>query len=107
MTDAMTHAEDTTTRALPKVAWDDSQMKMSYANVVNVTATREEVALFFGTNLTWNPGDGEYKVKLTDRIIVNPHAAKRLLALLAGSLKEYENRYGKLDLEGDRRPKVA
>ncbi|WP_419904388.1 DUF3467 domain-containing protein [Kiloniella sp.] len=82
----------------PKVVWDDSDLQTSYANVVNVTSTREEVTLFFGTNLTWNVTDPEYKVKLTDRIVVNPFAAKRMLALLAGVLKEYESRYGELDL---------
>ena len=33
---------------LPKIDWDDSNMKSSYANVCNVNGTREEVVLFFG-----------------------------------------------------------
>lgn len=86
----------------PKVVWDDTNLNLSYANVVNVTSTREEVTLFFGTNQTWNAADDEFKVKLTDRIILNPFAAKRLLALLSGVLKEYESRYGQLNLEAAR-----
>lgn len=82
----------------PKVTWDDSELNMSYANVVNVTSTREEVTLFFGTNLTWNASDTEYRVKLSDRIVVNPFAAKRLLTLLAGILKEYENKFGVIEI---------
>ena len=36
-----------------QVRWDDANMTTSYANVVNVASTREEVTLFFGTNQTW------------------------------------------------------
>ena len=87
----------------PKVVWDDSAMNMSYANVVNVTSTREEVTLFFGTNQTWNARESEFKVKLHDRIILSPFAAKRLLTLLNAVVGEYEKRYGQLDISADPR----
>ena len=85
--------------AAPTVHWDDSQMRTSYANVVNASSTREEVTLFFGTNLTWNPGEKrEFNVRLNDRIVLNPYAAKRLLILVGAILKEYESRFGPLDI---------
>jgi len=85
---------------LPTVNWDDSTMKTSYANVVNASSTREEVTLFFGTNLTWNPGESkEFKVRLSDRIVLNPYAAKRLWILLGAILKEYETRVGPLNID--------
>jgi len=31
-------------------------MKNSYANVCNVTSTREEVVMLFGVNRAWNRG---------------------------------------------------
>jgi hypothetical protein len=37
---------------------------------------------------------------LTDRIIVSPYAAKRLMMLLDGVVKEYEKRFGVLNVEG-------
>jgi hypothetical protein len=37
----------------PKVNWDDSDMRSSYANVCNVSSTREEVVILFGTNQAW------------------------------------------------------
>jgi hypothetical protein len=81
----------------PTVRWDDSAMKTSYANVVNVTSTREEVSAFFGTNRTWNAQPGEsLEVQLDNRIIMSPFAAKRLLVLLGGVLREYEKRFGPL-----------
>ena len=36
--------------AAPKVVWDDSKMKTTYANVCNVLGTREEIMLLFGAN---------------------------------------------------------
>ena len=84
----------------PTVNWDDSEMRTSYSNVVNASSTREEVTLFFGTNLTWNPTEKrEYKVRLSDRIVLNPFAAKRLWMLVGAILKEYESRFGKINID--------
>jgi hypothetical protein len=91
----------------PKVHWDDSQMSTSYANVVNAVSSREEFTLFFGTNQTWNAQDSEYRVKLSDRIMLNPHAAKRLLTLLASVMKEYEKRFGAVNIEPAGQPTVT
>jgi hypothetical protein len=84
----------------PAVNWDDSSMRTSYANVVNASSTREEVMLFFGTNLTWNPGEArEFNIRLNDRIVLNPYAAKRLWTLLGALLREYESRFGALNID--------
>lgn len=82
-----------------KIKWDDSKMKSSYANVCNVTSTREEVVMLFGVNQAWNRGQKEIEIQLTDRIIVSPYAAKRLAVLLDGVVKEYEKRFGTLSVE--------
>src|SRR5581483_1324288 len=82
-----------------KIKWDDSQMRSSYANVCNVTSTREEVVMLFGVNQAWNRGQKEVTIQLTDRIIVSPFAAKRLSMLLSAVVKEYENRFGTLNIE--------
>lgn len=92
---------DVGTPAAPTVDWDDSDMRSTYANVVNASSTREEVTLFFGTNQTWNPSKAkEFHVHLTDRMVLNPHAAKRLWVLLGAILSEYESRFGKLEVQG-------
>lgn len=90
---------DAGVRKTPSVNWDDSQMSTSYANVVNAVSSREEFTLFFGTNQTWNAKDSELHVQLSDRVILNPHAAKRLLTLLAAVMKEYENRFGQVNID--------
>jgi hypothetical protein len=83
-----------------RIKWDDSGMKSSYANVCNVTSTREEVVMLFGINQAWNRGQKEVTIQLTDRIIISPYAAKRLTMLLDGVVKEYEKRFGALNVEG-------
>jgi hypothetical protein len=80
-----------------QVKWDDTNMKSSYANVCNVAGTREEVVLLFGINQAWHAGQKQVTVQLTDRIILSPHAAKRLLALLSSVVKQHEERFGRLD----------
>jgi len=82
-----------------KINWDASQMSTSYANVCNVSSTREEVTLLFGTNQTWQTGQQELTINLTNRIILNAFAAKRLSLLLTNIVKEYETRFGELSLD--------
>src|SRR5574342_568041 len=85
--------------AAPTIRWDDSSLKSSYANVCNVSSTREEVVLVFGINQAWERGQSEVKVQLTDRIILSPFAAKRLAELLSRVMREYESRFGVMHLE--------
>ena len=82
-----------------KIKWDDSGMKSAYANVCNVSSTREEVVLLFGVNQAWTRGQKEVTIQLTDRIIISPFAAKRLSLLLNSVVKEYESRFGTLNVE--------
>ena len=88
-----------TESTLPKIKWDSSKMNSTYANVCNVTSTREEFSLLFGTNQTWNRGSQEVVVELSDRVILNPFAAKRLSLLLQNIIGEYENRFGEIQID--------
>jgi hypothetical protein len=82
------------------VQWIDTDMATHFANVVNVQGTREQIDLFFGTNRTWNLDEAAgVSVELSNRIILTPLAAKRLLTVLGGVLREHEARYGALDLD--------
>ena len=82
-----------------RVRWDDSDMSTSYANVCNVSSTREEVTLLFGTNQSWHTGQEEVVIKLSDRLIVSPYAAKRLSKLLTNIVDQYEQRFGALNTD--------
>jgi predicted secreted protein len=80
----------------PKINWDDTQMKNSYANVCNAVGTREEVVLFFGLSNPSQTGDAEVTVQISQRVILSPYAAKRLANMLDNVVKQYESRWGPL-----------
>ena len=86
-----------------KIRWDDSNMRSVYANVCNVAGTREEIVVMFGMNQAWRADQKELTVQLADRIVLSPYAAKRLASLLNNVIKDYESRWGTLDIEA-RRP---
>lgn len=85
-----------------KIVWDDSDMRSIYANVANVAGGREEIVLLLGMNQAWHAGQKEVNVKLTDRVILSPFAAKRLSLLLNNVVAEYEKKFGKLDIVAQR-----
>ncbi len=85
---------------VPVVKWDDSSMNTTYANVCTVTGTREEVGLLFGTNQTLYTGQKEVTVKVNNRIVLSPYAAKRLQMLLAEVIRQYESKFGPLEITG-------
>jgi hypothetical protein len=55
--------------------------------------------LLFGMNQAWNRGQKEVTIQLTDRIVISPYAAKRMSLLLDNVVKEYEKRFGPLNIE--------
>ncbi len=83
----------------PAVVWQDDGMRSTYANVCNVTSTRDEVVVLFGTNRGWKGAGQPVTVQLSDRMILSPYAAKRLARLLNGVVDAYESRYGVLAIE--------
>jgi hypothetical protein len=95
---------DTSSSAAPtddqvKIRWDGSNMRSAYANVFNVTAAREEVVLLFGMNQAFDAGQKELTVQLSDRIVLSPFTAKRMLTVLNNVMQDYESKHGPLDVE--------
>ncbi len=86
-----------------KIRWDSSNMRSAYANVFNAAGTREEIVLFFGMNQAWDAIQKEMTVQISDRIVLSPFVAKRLSLVLNNVIRDYESRYGVLDVE-PRRP---
>ena len=82
----------------PMVRFDDSNITNAYANVCNVSSSREEVVLVFGMNNAWERDASEVRVKLNSRVILSPFAAKRLAMLLDSVIKQYETRFGTMDV---------
>ncbi len=92
------------TNATPTVQFDVSKLQSSYANVCNVSSTREEVVLAFGANNVWELGQANIQVQMTNRIVLNPYSAKRLAAVLNRVVVEYESKFG--PLKDDARPQA-
>ena len=96
-------AKNSTTKAAEtprqKIVWDDSKMSLNYANVCNVSTTREEFNLLFGTNQNWNTSKPEVLIELSNRIVLNPSAAKRMSILLANAIQQYEEKVAPIKIE--------
>jgi hypothetical protein len=86
------------------IRWDVAKMQTTYANVANVSSTREEFTILFGINKTWNPEQRELTVDISDRVILNPYAAKRLALLLRNIVRQHESRFGEIQLEAAESP---
>lgn len=80
-----------------RIRWDSCNMRNAYANVFNVTAIREEIVLLFGESESLDKDQKE--VRLTNRILLNPFTAKRLLILLQNAVQKHESKYGPLESE--------
>lgn len=82
---------------------DLSNLKSSYANVVGIAANINEVYLSFGVNTDpYNPAPAE-PVKLDTRVIMTPDAAKRLCLNLNATLAAFEQRFGVIELDLQKR----
>jgi hypothetical protein len=82
----------------PVVKFDDTGIVNAYANVCNVSSSREEVVLVSGMNNAWERDVSEVHVKLNSRVILSPFAAKRLSLLLSSVVQQYEARFGVMDM---------
>ena len=86
------------TGAQTRIRWDGSNMRSAYANVFNVAGAREEFVMLFGMNQAWDAEQQELKVQLSDRIVMSPFAAKRFVTVLNNVIKDYEKRYGAIEV---------
>jgi hypothetical protein len=97
MTDKKNEGAAKAQSAGPKVSFDTSNLKSSYANVCTMNSTREEVVLNFGLNQSWERTAQEVKIELNNRIILSPFAAQRMNDMLNKLLDEYKSRYGEIN----------
>lgn len=89
-------------QAPPQFPTDYSSLSTVYTNFCRVSVTPEELVLDFGLNTTMTPNQSE-PIKLTHRVVMNFYTAKRLMNALHGVVSQYENTYGALELDFQRR----
>jgi len=89
---------------------DEQNMQTSYANMFRTNGTPEEILLDFGLNLTEpTPGQAEQPqivFKVSQRVIMNYHFAKRLTLALGQVVRRHEEQFGELELDVNKRRKA-
>jgi len=96
----MTEKKTTTNTITTTIKWDDANIRITYANICNVISSREEVSMMFGMNQKMDTENNELTIELSDRIILNPYAAKRVALLLKDVIEQYEEKFSKIELDG-------
>jgi hypothetical protein len=89
-------------QAAPQFPTDYSALSTVYTNFCRVSVTPEELVLDFGLNTQMTPTPNE-PIKLSHRVVMNFFTAKRLLGALMNVINQYENTYGALELDFQRR----
>lgn len=73
--------------------------KVSYSNLAIISHSRSEFVMDFATTLPGLP-----KAQVSDRIIMTPEHAKRLMNALFDNVSKYEAQFGVIDLGGGKGP---
>jgi hypothetical protein len=82
---------------------DASGLAATYANFFRVTGTPEELVLDFGLNTQQMGQGGPEVVKLSHRLVLSFYTAKRLLGALQWAVNRYENNFGVLETDFQKR----
>ena len=69
--------------------------KGSYSNLAIISHSHSEFVIDFATMLP-----GLQKPEISNRILMTPEHAKRLLNALTDNIGKYENQYGRIELPG-------
>jgi hypothetical protein len=81
---------------------DDAQTPVTYSTTVRVWGSAEEFNLDFAGALR-PTGPTTARLKIDQRIVLNPWAAKRLAIALGQAVARYEQAYGNLELDANKR----
>ncbi len=81
---------------------DSSTLSTVYANFARLTGTPEELVLDFGLNTQVSPNPHE-PIKLSHRLVLDYHTAKRLLGALHWAVRQHESVYGVLEIDVQKR----
>jgi uncharacterized protein DUF3467 len=82
---------------------DLSNLEAIYANFFRVTGTPEELVLDFGLNTQQMTPSGPETVKISHRLVLSFYTAKRLLGALQWAVNRYENNFGVLETDFQKR----
>lgn len=89
--------------AANRVAVDESKLQTQYANFCRVTGTPEELLVDFGLNAQPTGGQGNERVEVNQRIVLNFYTAKRLLAAMNMAIQRHEGLFGEIETNPQKR----
>ena len=104
--ETITAAGDQQAQSQIQLQIDDSQTPLLYSTTVRVWGSSEEINLDFAGPI--RPGDQPRtaRLKIDQRVVLNPWASKRLAVALGQAVGRYEATYGTLELD-ERKRRVA
>ena len=87
----------------PQVTVDDSKANVCYSSNCLITATAEEITVDFARTMR-SASQGDIPVITVDtKVIMSPWSAKRLAIQLGQVVQHFEDRYGSLETDANRR----
>ncbi len=82
---------------------DDSQASVAYSTTARVWGSAEEINLDFAGPIRPTGQGNVARLKIDQRVVLNPWAAKRLAIALSQAVTRYEQTYGVLEIDERRR----
>jgi hypothetical protein len=92
-------------KGAPAIRWDETNARTISPTICTISATPEEFVFLFGKEEPLARHGQRRTIRDAERIIVNPVIAKRLAASLDELVRQYELRFGPLELASEHRPK--
>ncbi len=82
---------------------DDANTPCTYSTTVRVWGSAEEINLDFAGPIRPGNEPKTARLKIDQRLVLNPYAAKRLAIALSQAVGRYEQTYGTLELDEKKR----
>jgi hypothetical protein len=104
-TDQIQHKDQTMDEQQPQqqqvqLRIDESKMSSTYANTIRTSNTQDELIMDFGMNIPMQaPNQAPVVVfNVGSRVIMNWAGAKRLALSIGSAVRQYEERFGEIDI---------
>lgn len=83
---------------------DSGEPDAHYCNLTRVTAGPEELIVDLGMTVPNPQNPQELVGKFTERVVLNYYNAKRLALALQATIARFEQRFGAIEIDPNRRP---
>ena len=82
---------------------DDAQASTSYSSTARVWGSAEEITIDFAGPVRTTQQPTVARLKIDQRVVLSPWAAKRLALALGQAVSRYEQTYGSLEIDERKR----